>query len=108
MKNAIRTKSFTKGVSKTAITAAGMSGTAIGAYHVKNFVSDISDNEILGVAAGIAALLLGAVVFNGINRGVDKAFEVKNKHLLIEVPHDDFELELNDEEVDSLEKNQSI
>ena len=81
----------------TAITAAGMTGTVIGAYHAKNFVTEIFDNEILGIAAGITALLVGAVVVNEINKGVSKAFETKSQPLLIEVS-DGYKIEVDDKE----------
>ena len=111
-----RTNQFTKGVTKTAITAAGMTGTVIGAYHVKNYVSDATDNSVLGIAAGIGTLLLGAAVVTGINKGVDKAFDVKDlsslssiQPLVIEVPDklvpDDFMLNLDEEEADFLEQD---
>ncbi|MCL2036307.1 MAG: hypothetical protein FWG83_02830 [Oscillospiraceae bacterium] len=66
---------FVKTASKAGITATGMAGTAIGAYYVRNIVADVSDNEVLGVIAGIATLLIGAVVVNEINNAVDKSFE---------------------------------
>ena len=78
MKPIVRQSSnFTRGATETVITAAGMTGTAIGAYHVKNIVSDVTDNAILGFAAGITTILVGALVVNKINNSVDKVFDVK-------------------------------
>ena len=77
MINAVRTSNFTKGATKTVITAAGMTGTTIGAYHAMNLVSEATDNAILGFAARITTILVGALVVNKINNSVDKAFDVK-------------------------------
>ena len=114
MQNAIKTKGTRNlaTATKTVITAGGMTGVGIGAYHVKNIVSEVTDNQILGFAAGVATVLVGAVVVNAINKGVDKAFDVKalstNQPLILEVTPDvvthvgvvpdNFEFDLDDEE----------
>ena len=112
MERAIKTSSFTKGTTKTVITAAGITGVGIGAYHVKNIVSDVTDNAILGFAAGIATVLVGSVVINSINSALDKAFDVKalpaSQPIVLEVTPDvvthvgvapdNFEFDLDDEE----------
>jgi hypothetical protein len=61
-----------KMTTQATITAAGMTGTAFGAYHVKNLVAEISDNEVLGIAAGIAVLLAGSLVVNKLNDSLNQ------------------------------------
>lgn len=112
MQNAIKaipimsTNQVGRGLAKTVVTAAGMTGATIGAYHVKNWVSDVTDNSVLGFAAGITTILVGAVVVTSINKRVDKAFEVKalptSQPLLVEVP-DEFDIGLDDDEVGEYE-----
>ena len=70
-----------------------MTGTAFEALKIKEIVTDASDNEVLGYAAGIATILLGAVITNEINQGVDKAFEPIP--IVIE-GIDDFEIEFDE------------
>ena len=106
MKSAIKRNQFAKEVVKTSVTASSVVGLGYSMYHVKNFVAEISDNEILGIAAGIGTLILGAVIINGINKGVDKAFEVKSQSLVIEVS-DNFELGF-DEEGDDNEQIENL
>ena len=69
--------SFTRGTTKTVITAAGMTGVGIGAYHVNRLVSDATDNALLGFVASFATIMAGAVAVNSLNSCVDRAFEVK-------------------------------
>lgn len=96
MKNSIKTNSLARVTTKTALTAAGMGGVTIGAYHAKNFVRNATDNEILGIAAGIGTLLLGAVVVNSINKGVDNALKKKEPPRLVEIAHNDIKFKLDE------------
>ena len=93
------TKKFVKNTIKTVVTAGGVTGVAFGAYHAKEFVSEVSDNQALGIAAGIATLLVGAVVINETNNAIDKAFEDESQQLLIEVS-EDYEVEIEEESED--------
>jgi len=109
MQNGIRTSRVGRGFLKACVTASAMGGAAYGSYHVKNWVTDATDNAIFGYAAGVATLLVGAAVTTKINSGIDKAFEVKplptptqlfptDPHMLGAPNKFDFGLDLDDED----------
>lgn len=88
MQNSVKAIPFAKGATKTAITATGMTGTAIGAYHVKNLVTDATDNQILGICSGVATILLGSVLTVAACSAVDRAFSQSTPPLVIDVASD--------------------
>lgn len=87
MKTVMKTTSVARSATKTAISCSMMTGTAIGAWKVREIVSD-NWGGLAGNLAGLGVIVLGSALSVAACSEIDRAFGHNRPPLVIDVTSD--------------------